>query len=68
MILVGARISIAVALIAVGIGMVIGVPLGLAAAANKGSLLDEVIMRTNDLIFAFPSLIMTIIKTAVNSV
>lgn len=67
MILVGARISIAVALIAVGVGMVIGVPLGLAAAANRGSLLDEIIMRGNDLIFAFPSLVIAILITAVFS-
>ncbi len=65
MIMVGARTSIAVALVAVGIGMGLGVPLGLAAAARKGSLLDEVIMRGNDLIFAFPSLLIAIMITAV---
>ena len=36
MIMVGARTSIAVALVAVGIGMSVGVPLGLAAATRKG--------------------------------
>lgn len=65
MIMVGARTSIAVAVVAVGIGMVLGVPLGLAAAARKGSLLDEVIMRGNDLVFAFPSLLIAIMITAV---
>lgn len=65
MIMVGARTSIAVALVAVGIGMGLGVPLGLAAAAKRGSLLDEVIMRGNDLIFAFPSLLIAIMITAV---
>ena len=50
LIMVGARTSIAVALVAVGIGIVLGVPLGLAAAARRGSWLDEVIMRGNDLI------------------
>jgi len=65
MIMVGARTSIAVALVAVGIGMGIGVPLGLAAAARKGSLLDELIMRGNDLVFAFPSLLIAIMITAV---
>ena len=49
MIMVGARTSIAVALVAVGIGMTVGVPLGLTAAARKGSWLDEFIMRGNDL-------------------
>ena len=65
MIMVGARTSIAVALVAVGIGMGLGVPLGLWAAARRGSLLDEVIMRGNDLIFAFPSLLIAIMITAV---
>ncbi|MCA0872529.1 ABC transporter permease [Seohaeicola saemankumensis] len=65
MIMVGARTSIAVALVAVGIGMGLGVPLGLAAAARKGSWLDELIMRGNDLVFAFPSLVIAILITAV---
>ncbi|MBB4022556.1 peptide/nickel transport system permease protein [Confluentimicrobium naphthalenivorans] len=65
MLMVGARTSIAVALVAVGIGVAAGVPLGLAAAARRGSLLDEIIMRGNDLIFAFPSLVIAILITAV---
>ncbi|AXI48346.1 peptide ABC transporter permease [Sulfitobacter sp. SK012] len=65
MIMVGARTSIAVALVAVGIGMGLGVPLGLWAAARRGSMLDEVIMRGNDLIFAFPSLVIAILITAI---
>lgn len=65
LIMVGARTSLAVALVAVGIGMGLGVPLGLAAAALRGSWLDEVIMRGNDLIFAFPSLLIAILITAV---
>ncbi|SDX29363.1 ABC transporter permease [Litoreibacter albidus] len=65
MIMVGARTSIAVAIVAVVIGMGLGVPLGLTAAARKGSLLDEVIMRGNDLIFAFPSLLIAILITAI---
>ncbi|MEJ6404207.1 ABC transporter permease [Yoonia sp. 2307UL14-13] len=65
MIMMGARTSIAVALVAVGIGMGLGIPLGLLAAARKGSLLDELIMRGNDLVFAFPSLVIAILITAV---
>lgn len=65
MLMVGARTSIAVAIVAVGIGIVVGVPLGLAAAANRGSLIDEIIMRGNDLVFAFPSLVIAILITAV---
>jgi len=65
MLMVGARTSIAVAVVAVVIGMGLGVPLGLAAAARRGGWLDEVIMRGNDLIFAFPSLLIAIMITAV---
>jgi peptide/nickel transport system permease protein len=65
MLMVGARVSIAVALVAVGIGMGLGVPLGLAAAARHGTLLDEVVMRGNDLVFAFPALLIAILITAV---
>ena len=65
MLMVGARTSIAVAIVAVGIGMAVGVPLGLLAAASRGSLIDEVLMRGNDLIFAFPSLVIAILITAV---
>ncbi|WP_370232208.1 ABC transporter permease, partial [Cognatishimia sp.] len=64
MLMVGAQTSIAVAFVAVGIGMGVGVPLGLTAAARRGSLLDEVIMRGNDLVFAFPSLLIAIMITA----
>ncbi|MBB5514330.1 peptide/nickel transport system permease protein [Rubricella aquisinus] len=64
MIMVGARTSIAVAVASVGIGMGLGVPLGLWAAARRGSWLDEVIMRGNDLVFAFPSLLIAIMIAA----
>lgn len=65
MLMVGARTSIAVAVVAVGIGILFGVPLGLWAAATRGSLVDEMIMRGNDLVFAFPSLVIAILITAV---
>lgn len=65
MLMAGARTSIGVAVLAVGIGMAIGIPLGLAAAANRDSIFDEIIMRSNDLVFAFPSLVIAILITAV---
>jgi len=65
MIMVGARTSIAVAFIAVTFAMVLGVPIGLWAAARRGTLLDDVLMRANDLIFAFPALLIAILITAV---
>jgi len=64
MIMVGARNSIAVALVAVGIGMGVGVPLG-AFAAARGGLVDEAVMRLNDLVFAFPALLSAIMITAI---
>lgn len=64
MVMVGARSSIAVAFVAVGIGMAIGVPLGCYAAAT-GGWLDEVLMRINDLVFAFPALLSAIMITAI---
>ena len=65
MLMIGARTSIGVAIVAVGIGMIVGVPLGLAAAARHSTLFDDVIMRGNDLIFAFPALVIAILITAV---
>lgn len=65
MLMVGARTSIAVALVAVGIGVGFGVPLGLLAAARRGSWIDELVMRFNDLVFAFPALIIAILITAI---
>lgn len=64
MIMVGSRNSIAVAFISVAIGMGIGVPLGLWAAA-RGGMTDEVLMRFNDLVFAFPALLSAVMITAV---
>jgi peptide/nickel transport system permease protein len=68
MVMIGTRNAVMVSLVAVGVGMVFGVPLGLWAAAAKsggGKLIDEMLMRGNDLIFAFPSLLMAILITAV---
>ncbi|WP_306029704.1 ABC transporter permease [Stappia sp. MMSF_3263] len=64
MLMVGARTSIAVALVAVGIGILVGVPLGLVAAA-RGGWLDEGLMRANDLVFAFPALLSAVMITAI---
>lgn len=64
MIMVGSRNSIAVAVVAVGIGLLIGVPLGCWAAA-RGGWLDEILMRFNDLVFAFPALLSAIMITAI---
>jgi peptide/nickel transport system permease protein len=63
MIMVGAQSSLAVALVAVAIGAGIGVPAGLFAAARRG-FASEAVMRANDVIFAFPSLLLAVMITA----
>ncbi|WP_274424296.1 ABC transporter permease [Chelativorans sp. YIM 93263] len=64
MIMIGARNSIAVAIVAVGIGMGVGVPLGTWAAA-RGGWVDEMLMRVNDVVFAFPALLSAVMITAI---
>ena len=64
MLIMGAKNSVIVAFVAIGIGMGFGVPLGLVAASRKGWV-DELIMRFNDFTFAFPSLISAIMITAI---
>lgn len=64
MIMVGARNSIAVSIIAVAVGAGIGIPLGSYAAA-RGGMIDGFVMRSTDLAFAFPSLLTAVIITAI---
>ena len=64
LLLVGARASIAVGVIAVGIGLVIGTAFGLLAAAKRGWV-EEAIMRVSDFGFAFPAILSAIMLTAV---
>ncbi|WP_341888959.1 ABC transporter permease [Variovorax sp. YR752] len=64
LLIVGARASIAVGLIAVGIGIVAGVALGLLAAARRGWV-EELVMRASDFAIAFPALLTAIMLTAV---
>jgi peptide/nickel transport system permease protein len=63
MVAVGTRSSLAVAVGAVLLGMLLGTPLGLAAAA-RGGLGDELIARGNDLLFAFPALLLAVLLSA----
>jgi peptide/nickel transport system permease protein len=60
----GARISILVGIIAVGIGLVFGVALGLVAASTRG-IVEDIIMNLCDFTFAFPALLLAIMLTAV---
>ena len=66
--LVGAQNSIVVGLIAVGIGLSIGVALGCLASASRASgrgWVEELIMRASDFTFAFPALLSAIMLTAI---
>ena len=56
----GSRISLAVAFVDVLIVVLVGVPLGLIAGF-VGRWADTVIMRTVDVLFAFPSLLLVIV-------
>ncbi|TWO70357.1 ABC transporter permease [Caenimonas sedimenti] len=64
LLLVGARASIIVGVIAVSIGLVIGTALGLLASAKRGWV-EEAIMRLSDFGFAFPAILSAIMLTAV---
>ena len=64
LLMVGSRVSIAVGLIAVGIGIGFGVVLGLVAAVRRGWI-EELLMRFADFTFAFPALLSAIMLTAI---
>jgi len=64
LLIVGSRVSIAVGLIAVGIGVAFGVMLGLLAAVKRGWV-EELVMRFADFSFAFPALLSAIMLTAI---
>jgi peptide/nickel transport system permease protein len=59
----GARISVSVGLLAVGLAAIIGVPLGLIAA-YAGGFVDDLIMRVMDALMAFPALVLALGITA----
>ncbi len=55
----GARVALIVSLGAVGIGVIIGVPLGLVSVYFRGYV-DDVIMRLMDALVVFPSLLIAV--------
>lgn len=63
-VLYGARVSIQVGVISVSIATVIGVLLGLIAGTS-GRILDEIIMRSMDVLFAFPAILLAIAVLAI---
>ena len=62
--LVGAQNSIVVGVVAVGIGLLVGVALGCLASAKRGWV-EELVMRASDFTFAFPALLSAIMLTAI---
>ncbi len=63
-VMVGARFSLAIGVIAVGLAVLIGVPMG-AIAGYYGGWIDEVIMRFVDILYAFPFLVLAIVIIAI---
>lgn len=64
LLMAGAQTSLLVGVVAVAIGLVLGVALGCVAAARRGWL-DELLMRAADFAFAFPALLSAILLAAV---
>jgi len=60
----GSRISLEVGVLAIGLALLIGVPLGVIAGFS-GGWLDEVIMRITDTFLSFPSLLLAMAISAV---
>ncbi len=63
MIMVGAQNSIMVGVVAVSIGVVGGILVGLTASARRGWV-EEVLMRLTDLTFGIPAILIAILITA----
>ncbi|NUR83609.1 MAG: ABC transporter permease, partial [Nonomuraea sp.] len=62
--LVATRISLLAVAEAAGIAVAVGVPIGLLAGF-RGGVLDRVVMRLNDLVFAIPALVLVMLVIAV---
>lgn len=63
-VLYGGRVSLAIAILVVGLAISIGAPLG-AIAGYCGGWIDEIIMRITDVFLAFPPLLLAILLSAV---
>lgn len=63
-ILMGSRTTLFVGLVAVGVAAVIGVPVGIVAAMAP-RWFAELVMRGNDLLLAFPALLLAIMFSAI---
>ena len=59
----GARVSLPLAIVLVAISLVVGSLLG-AIAGYFGGVIDEIIMRVADLVFAFPTIVLAMVVAA----
>jgi len=59
-VLYGTRISLGAAAAAVGLALLVGVPLG-ALAGGSGGVADDVIMRATDMFLSFPGVLLAIV-------
>lgn len=64
LLIVGTRTTLFVGIVAVGVSALIGTPLGIFAGMTR-PWLSEVVMRANDLLLAFPALLLAIMLGAV---
>jgi peptide/nickel transport system permease protein len=64
MLMAGAHPTLLVGMVTVVIAIGLGVPLG-AMAALFGGILEEVVMRTSDILLAFPAILLAILLAAV---
>jgi peptide/nickel transport system permease protein len=62
--MVGSRTALFVGVIAVGLAALVGVPLGIFAGMSS-RWVGELVMRVNDLLLAFPSLLLAIMLAAI---
>ena len=62
-IMVGSQTALFVGILAVGIAVLIGIPIGGLAAARRG-LVEDAVMRTSDVIYAFPPVLLAILLVA----
>ncbi|MDQ0092460.1 ABC transporter permease [Paeniglutamicibacter psychrophenolicus] len=63
-ILVGARITLLVGVVSVGIAVLIGTPVGIWAGMKRGAV-EELTMRGADILLAFPALLLAIMFAAI---
>jgi len=60
----GSRISLQIGVLAIGLALLIGTPLGVLAGYFGGAV-DEVIMRVTDIFLSFPSLLLAMVISAI---